>query len=71
MTIIPPVSFEGCASRVETLCATFSNGRLLDDVSKEEAEALPMIYCKLLDDTSDALYSSCLEREHRGIALWY
>lgn len=30
MTNIPPLSFEGCASRVATLCSTLSNGRVLD-----------------------------------------
>ena len=30
MTSIPPLSFEGCASRVATLCSTLLNGRVLD-----------------------------------------
>ena len=58
MTSIPPLSFEGCASSVDTLCTTFSNGKVFSSSQNGVVLHLKHIpYRQLLSDTSYALYS--------------
>lgn len=68
-TSIPPVSFEGCASKVETWCRTLENGS--DWASHQICKwwTKRQAHRKFVDYSSDSLYSRRLERQHRCLAL--
>lgn len=81
ITSIPPVSFEGCASRVATSCLIFSNGRDYPNPEKKSAihsqdtllrpqPLLCLTYNKLLYYPRNTLNCRRLERQHRLWALY-
>lgn len=68
-TSIPPVSFEGCASKVESRCRTLENGSdwISYQIYKWWTQRQP--HRKFVDYSSHSLDSRRLERQHRCLAL--
>jgi hypothetical protein len=69
------VEEEGCASRVVTLCCTFSKGSVWRKDKKKHKQLSKhvvrrMLHRQLLDDGGHTLERGTLEGEHRCVALW-
>ena len=70
MTRIPPFSFEGCASRVPTLCITFAKGRDYKlNISTVHDKSQGLTYCEFLNNANSPLNRRSLKGEHRVFPL--
>lgn len=68
-TSIPPVSFEGCASKVESWCRILENGSDCTSHQIWKWWTERQTHHKFVDDPSHSLDSRRLERQHRCLAL--